>query len=109
MQILSDSTPKARKKHTCQMCYRVIDPGETYTRQFNLADSGDNVYTWKNCTQCDVFLNLIYDNDGFGIGYESVDEWDPGTVWGLRLKALWHMKWRRKDGTLHSVPTKATS
>ena len=107
MQTLSDSTPKARKAHMCEMCHRTIDIGETYTRQANLGDEG--FYSWINCQQCDVFLNLVYDWDGNGISFETVEEWDPDTVRGLRLKALWHMQWRRKDGTLYLVPAKAVA
>jgi len=47
MQTLSDSTPKARKAHMCEMCHRTIDIGETYTRQANLGDEG--FYSWINC------------------------------------------------------------
>jgi len=104
MQTLSQSEPKARKTHQCQMCHRIIDIGETYTRQANLGDDG--FYSWINCQQCDVFLNLdIADRwDGYGVGYEAVQEWEPGNMRELRLKALWHLRWRRKDGTLHPVP-----
>jgi len=105
MQTLSQSTPKARKAHRCEMCRRVIDAGETYTRQANLGDDG--FYAWINCQQCDVFLNLIEDWDGYGVGADTVEEWEPGNLWELRLKALWHMKWRRADGTLHPFPVKA--
>jgi hypothetical protein len=105
MQTLSESKPKARTAHKCMMCHRVIDPGETYTKQFNLGES-DNVYTWKNCPQCDVFLSLIEDWDGDGISDFTVMEWEPDSVWELRLKALWRKKWRRADGTLYLVPTK---
>lgn len=108
MLMLSQSTPKARKAHKCGMCWRTITPGETYTRQSNIGED-DNLYTWKNCTQCDVFFGLIQDIeyfDGYGIGYESVDNWEPGNIRELRLKVLWHKKWRRADGSLYPVPTK---
>jgi len=105
MNTLRQSEPKARKSHQCEMCHRVIDVGETYTRQANIGDDG--FYDWLNCRQCDVFLNLIEDWDGYGIGYETVEEWEPGNMRELRLKALWRMYWRRKDGTLYPVPTKA--
>lgn len=106
-QTLSQSSPKARKRHHCEMCGRVIDVGEVYTRQANLGDDG--FYDWTNCQQCDVFLNLIEDWDGYGIGYDTVQEWEPDNLWELRLKALWHLKWRRGDGSLHPVPIKAAS
>ena len=67
MQTLSQSEPKARKAHKCQMCYRTIEPGETYTRQANLGDDG--FYSWVNCQQCDVFLNL-----------DIADRWDGGQL-----------------------------
>jgi hypothetical protein len=102
MQTLTHSRPKASKPHKCMMCCRIIDPGEVYTNQANLGDDG--FYTWKNCRQCDVFYGLIEDWDGYGIGDESVMEWEPGTVRELRIKALWRKKWRHKDGTLYEVP-----
>jgi len=106
MQTLSDSTPKARKAHKCQMCYRTIAPGEAYTRQANIGDDG--FYDWINCQQCDVFLSLDVSDywDGYGVGFETVQDWEPDSVWELRLKALWRKKWRRKDGSLYPVPTK---
>jgi len=84
------------------MCFRVIDAGETYTSQTNLGDG--RFYTWINCVQCDVFLNLIEDWDGDGVGAESVMEWEPDNVWELRLKVLWRKKWRRADGSLYLIP-----
>jgi len=104
MQNLSHSEPKARKAHKCQMCYRVIGIGEVYTRQANLGDDG--FYDWINCQQCDTFLNLIEDYDGYGVGCEAVDDWEPGNMRELRLKVLWRKKWRRKDGSLYPVPIK---
>jgi hypothetical protein len=100
VQTLSHATPKARKAHTCQMCWRTIDVGEIYECQTNINDN--TLYTWKNCTQCNVFYGLE-DYDGDGIGYDTVDNWEPGNTYDLRLKVLWHKKWRRKDGTLYPI------
>ena len=106
VQVLSRSSPKARKAHKCQMCFRVIESGETYHRQFNEYDS--SVYTWKECAHCVALLRLvdIEDWDDSGISDETVSEWEPGDLWELRLKALWRKKWRRADGSLYPVPTK---
>ena len=105
VQVLSRSEPKARTSHKCQMCFRVIDPGETYERQFNVFDG--RAYTWKTCTHCQALMRLAsieYEADE-GYSDETIDEWEPGDVWELRLKALWRKKWRRKDGSLYPVPT----
>jgi len=91
------------------MCHRVIDPGETYTRQANLGDDG--FYAWVNCQQCDVFLRLDVSDywDGYGVGDETVLEWEPCSIRELRLKVLWRKKWRRKDGSLYPVPAKESA
>ncbi len=105
MQMLRVSNPKARKAHKCMMCYRIIDIGEVYERQTNLGEDL-NLYTWKNCQNCHVFYGLIEAWDDYGVGNESVWEWEPGSMHELRIKALWRKKWRRKDGSLYPVPTK---
>ncbi|SHT54668.1 Uncharacterised protein [Mycobacteroides abscessus subsp. abscessus] len=58
MQTLSDLKRKARIVHRCELCNRIIHPGETYRYQVNIFDG---IYTWKCCAHCDV---LMFDSVG---------------------------------------------
>jgi hypothetical protein len=49
-QVWTETQRKARKKHKCDCCGRVIKPGETYTRNFNKFD-GVVSYS-KGCAEC---------------------------------------------------------
>lgn len=105
MITLSDSRPKARKPHRCGYCNRVIDPGETYDRQVNIAD--DRVYTWKSCLHC---LALVRELDVWGwhdegTGPDDIAETEPRDIFEARCLVMWRRKWRRKtDGSLYSIP-----
>jgi len=105
-EVLSMSHPKARKAHRCQWCSRVIDPGETYDRQFIVGDDGP--YNWVNCQHCHAMV-LLCDIEGLwgygGVSDEDILEWEPRDVQALRWKVLWRKKWRRADGTLYPVPS----
>ena len=45
-----ESQPKARKTHTCYECNRVINKGETYTRESGIWDGKPQTY--KTCGDC---------------------------------------------------------
>lgn len=72
------STPKARKRHWCEVCGWVIEPGETYERAVTF-DGGD-VLTWKShidpCSMAiDRAWNADYNNCGDGITADDIAEW----------------------------------
>jgi ABC-type dipeptide/oligopeptide/nickel transport system ATPase component len=50
--VLGDERPTARKTHRCDVCRGVIAPGDTYTRQRNVADG--ECYTFKAHALCDA-------------------------------------------------------
>lgn len=50
MQILSETTPTAKKKHRCNFCGQPINPGEKYKSQF-IENCGD-AYPWKTHPSC---------------------------------------------------------
>lgn len=66
MEIISDTTQKARQKHNCNYCGGIIQQGEVYQRQFS-KDGGDN-WVWKSHPECHslaVAMNLFDDaNEG---------------------------------------------
>lgn len=67
------STPKARKRHWCEVCGWAIEPGETYERAVTF-DGGD-VLTWKaHITPCQVGSMLAF-NANYGDG-EVIRGWD---------------------------------
>ena len=73
MEILSRSTPKARKLHRCDFCGLFIQIGERYEIT-NI--KADDLYTWKNhipCGQIADTLNMFDDYDE-GLTSESFRE-----------------------------------
>jgi hypothetical protein len=57
-QTLTDTSPTARKAHSCSDCGRTIQPGEKYRRWSGVGDDG--VYTWKSCAHCDKVASAIW-------------------------------------------------
>lgn len=104
--ILADDSPVARKTHTCDMCSRTIEPGETYRRARSVGDDGP--YTFKECGHCRLLLSLYGDEFVWdwweGYSPEDVIEWEPQTVATLRLKVQFRRRWRRRDGGLYPLP-----
>jgi ribosomal protein L24E len=104
--VLATEHPVARKLHTCQMCSRLIAPGERYTRQRAIGDDGP--YVWKECAHCSAMVDLLdidwHDYQDEGWGPDAMFEYDPDTVKVMRLKALWRKRWTRRDGSLYPIP-----
>lgn len=70
MEILCEPKQvKARKKHKCDYCQKVINPGEQY---MTATYKDSYVYRWKTCKRCEsytkeAFLNKDYDfEEGMG-------------------------------------------
>jgi len=105
--VLETKTPVARKSHTCELCRRTIRPGERYQAQHNVYDG--HAYTWKGCAHCQAYAAVIWaDNDGWlddaGLDWMSASDYEPDTLWKLRLKAQYRRQWTRADGSLMPVP-----
>jgi hypothetical protein len=61
MEIIFETTPKARKEHQCVFCGLKIFKGENYTNQF--CKDGD-VYTVKSHTSClELAGKIMREND----------------------------------------------
>lgn len=71
------STPKARKKHVCEVCSWPIEPGDTYERAVTF-DGGD-VLVWKShLTPCAAATDRAWLDgyaDGDMITADFVAEW----------------------------------
>ncbi|MBT2537234.1 hypothetical protein [Arthrobacter sp. ISL-69] len=110
---------KARKPHTCEECWRIIEPDETYHRTAGSWE-GD-FFTIKACGHCDRFRKHINEADdyyhegyygGAGAwvenGYYSAGDL-PGLTFAQRL-ALFRMarhfegRWRDSSGRLRPLP-----
>lgn len=63
--ILNKSKPKARKRHRCTECRRIIEPGETYLRETTVFDG--KVETWKTCIDCKSIRDNLF-SGGFFYG-----------------------------------------
>jgi len=57
MQILSETTPTAKKKHRCNFCGLPINPGEKYESQF-IENCGD-AYPWKTHPSCSALADKL--------------------------------------------------
>lgn len=107
---LDETSPRARKEHKCQLCFRVIEPGETYRRQACV--DGGAAYTFKACEHCDAYVPLIdllgqMADPWDGYTCEDLIEYEPQDVTEARWRAQYRRKWRRRDGALYPIPTRA--
>lgn len=94
------SYPVARKPHCCSTCARVIDPGETYSRQFCVFDG--RAYAWKQCQHCEALLPYIdYD---YTFSDEDYVEWEPSNLRELRVRVHLNKRWRNRAGELYPIP-----
>lgn len=57
MQILSQSTPTAKKKHRCDFCGLPINVGEKYETQF-IENCGE-AYLWKTHPSCSILASKL--------------------------------------------------
>ena len=95
-----DSWPTARKRHYCGICYRSIQPGETYWRQ---AGFDGNAWTNKTCEHCERvvwrYSREVYEDQWL---VDWVHEWledeHPSVLASMQAG------WRFPDGDLMSVP-----
>lgn len=98
---------RARKQHTCYLCWRTILTGENYMRGSGMDNA--TAWTWKECAHCHAIIDIACDGE-LEYGDITILDWEPTTLAHLRLKALWSRKWTRIDGTLQPVPdTQATA
>lgn len=94
---------KARKPHTCSMCARRIQPGETYLNGAGM--DGGAAWSWKECAHCDALLEYARTMDDWEYyGPDTIVDWTPETMQQARVKAQWTRKWQRGNGDLFPVP-----
>jgi hypothetical protein len=97
------STPTARTQHRCDLCGRTIRPGEKYHRMAGM--DGLTAWTHRECRHCAFLRGIAHEATGeFEFHDDLIVEWEPTTVAGVRLKALWRKKWQRADGSLYPTP-----
>jgi len=78
METLSETRPKARKRHGCNVCLGVIAKGDTYVRQSNV-DGGD-LWTWKAHGLCNAAFGMAWD--------PSWHTYDDNPDWGDEIRPL---------------------
>lgn len=101
--------PTARKQHRCEMCLRIIEPGERYLRGSGM--DGSSAWTWKECAHCEA-MRIIWDiSDGEEYNGEMFYEWsrECESLAQLRHAASYRMQWRTRRGTLLPIPTSTGS
>lgn len=102
------SYPRARRPHECDTCQRTIDPGEKYRSQFGVFDGSG--YTFKQCAHCEKVWSIWEPQDMDGqISQGGYDDWQVNayatSLAELRAIVCFRRQWRRKDGSLYSLPT----
>jgi hypothetical protein len=89
----------------CDVCTRIIEPGETYTRGVGL-DGGAGAWTYRYCAHCAALT--AYLADLFGLSeYEPtylVEDWEPAGDAQHAVKAAHAARWRTGPGGLLPVP-----
>jgi len=106
VSLLTNAWPVARKPHRCELCRRVIDPGEKYNRQSSVYDG--RAYTFKSCAHCIALIDLYPDTIELadeGYTEDDLREWEPLSVPAARLRAQYRRGWRNLAGDLYPVPT----
>jgi hypothetical protein len=79
IQVLSTKKiKKSRKKHRCNLCGGVIEPGDSY-RKSRLKYDYDDPYEWKEGTACEIvakelFGSGYFEDDGNGLTSETFEE-----------------------------------
>ena len=75
--IISSTRPKARKKHRCEFCMGLIQPGEHYHRKTDVTDG--RMYTLKVCEPCEDITFEVWTYFGCqyeeGVSTEDVRDW----------------------------------
>lgn len=93
--------PTARTRHTCTLCWRRIQPGETYLRQAGL--DGGSAWTNKTCEHCDRVTTAYCRDMGEGEWWaDGVVEWL--SEYAPALHAAMLAGWRYPDGELVAPP-----
>lgn len=93
---------KARKRHRCWLCARIIRPHEIYRRTVGFDGTA---WTNKTCLHCDALCSVL--PRWFGLDeydWDVISDWDPADIGEARLKAQWKRRWERFDGTLYPLP-----
>lgn len=94
---------RARKSHKCILCHRTIYRGEIYLVGTSFTDG--QVRNWKECAHCDALFTYLYSlSDEDEYSEELAEGWEPDTIIHARIKAMWNMKWQRRDGKLLPAP-----
>lgn len=98
-EVWQQSTPTARKEHTCCECGRPIHVGETYHRGRGMYESKWFAVAW--CRHCDAASAWLRRECGGylteGLLEELVEHWEEDTafrsVWLARAIAGMRQKW----------------
>ncbi|HCF1969039.1 TPA: hypothetical protein NH927_006364 [Pseudomonas aeruginosa] len=62
MSFQTKETRKARRRHLCECCYRIVNAGERYVKVAG-QNEGD-FYSAKTCLACDSLIQLVWETAG---------------------------------------------
>jgi len=108
VRILDERLRKARVRHKCAECYRIIEPGESYLTESFVDEGKFNFH--KTCAHCQIARQWLSDECGgfiYGSVAEDLQEHAEDSYYGVNVKMLYvglTRKWRRMDGRMWPVP-----
>ena len=75
-RLISETTQKARKQHTCMCCLKPIEIGTVYHREKSIYDG---LQTFKMHIDCRKFFDKFISNN-YG---EEFSEWELNEAWEI--------------------------
>lgn len=106
VNLIDQSTRKARKIHKCAECRRSIRVGESYFHEY-LAYEGKR-YGYNTCAHCmqarDFYIHEIQGEFSYGDLYECLSDYSYEWPNKFYLDGM-RRSWTKRDGTLWKIPT----
>ena len=72
MEVIGQTTRKARKDHVCDWCGEIIEKGQKY--MVSSCKNDDELYEWKNHLRCEKLYNELdmgFSGDGEGVDSDT--------------------------------------
>jgi len=75
MNTLESKRVKAKKRHVCDYCGKIIESGEKY--RYSKHEFDGTIYSWHSCDRCGDYVSECFENDY----YNTDDGLSEDTFW----------------------------